>query len=463
MPDAVPKLASGRLETLPLRGSGPAHDWAASLLADLGVRVARLPGPLSAPAEIEWAGSGAMALTGRADGAPLPAPGPLASCARGAALALEALSDWQGDPLDGAALLGERAALLGFARRGRIAPGGACRLLRARDGWIALQLARPDDVAALPAWLECELAPGEPGAEPWGAVEAALRGRALADLVARARLLGLPAAASAPLPSPPPPWLRVALRAGAAAPRPPSARPRVVDLSSLWAGPLAGSLLQRAGATLWKVESLRRPDGARAGSAPFFDLLNAGKRSAALDFEAVQGRRALRALLSRADIVLESARPRALQQLGIDAAAWLRAAPGRSWVSITGYGRREPEAGWVAFGDDAGVAAGLASATGGADAPLFCGDAIADPLAGLHAAVAACASWRAGGGHLLDLSLCDVAAAAATARVAAPAADPALVAAAPVAAAPRARRPSGRAAASGADTAALLAEAGAAC
>ena len=41
---------------------------------------------------------------------------------------------------------------------------------------------------------------------------------------------------------------------------------------------------------------------------------------------------------------------------------------------------------------------------------LFCGDAIADPLTGLHAAVAALASWSTGGGQLLDLCLRDVAA-----------------------------------------------------
>jgi crotonobetainyl-CoA:carnitine CoA-transferase CaiB-like acyl-CoA transferase len=64
---------------------------------------------------------------------------------------------------------------------------------------------------------------------------------------------------------------------------------------------------------------------------------------------------------------------------------------------------------WVAFGDDAAVAAGLAyAARDRSGTPLFCGDAIADPLTGMHAAVAAQASWRAGGGHLLDVSLRDV-------------------------------------------------------
>ena len=54
------------------------------------------------------------------------------------------------------------------------------------------------------------------------------------------------------------------------------------------------------------------------------------------------------------------------------------------------------------------MAAGLATATGSEGAPLFCADAIADPLTGLHAAVAALRSWREGGGVLLDLALRDV-------------------------------------------------------
>jgi crotonobetainyl-CoA:carnitine CoA-transferase CaiB-like acyl-CoA transferase len=136
--------------------------------------------------------------------------------------------------------------------------------------------------------------------------------------------------------------------------------------------------------------------------------MNAGKASVALDFGTEAGRLALLRLVDRADIVVESARPRALEQLGIDARARVASRRGLTWVSITGYGRREPGAHWVAFGDDAAVAAGLAAATGGAEAPLFCGDAIADPLTGLHAALAAWASWKSGGGHVLDLALRDV-------------------------------------------------------
>jgi len=180
----------------------------------------------------------------------------------------------------------------------------------------------------------------------------------------------------------------------------------VVDLSSLWAGPLCTHLLALAGAHVVKVESTSRPDGARRGPTAFFDLLNGGKRSVALDFASNEGVRALRALVDSADIVVESSRPRALRQLGISAEDIVATRPGRVWVSITGYGRDEPMGNWVAFGDDAAAAGGLVvwpDGTGGT--PIFCGDAVADPLTAMHAALAALSHWQRGGGALLDVAL----------------------------------------------------------
>jgi crotonobetainyl-CoA:carnitine CoA-transferase CaiB-like acyl-CoA transferase len=185
--------------------------------------------------------------------------------------------------------------------------------------------------------------------------------------------------------------------------------PLVVDLSSLWAGPLCSHLLQLAGARVIKVESLSRPDGARNGPADFFDLMNAGKASVALDLQSPHGRAQLQALLSKADIVIEASRPRALRQLGIHAEELLQRNPHLSWIAISGYGRGEPMENWIAYGDDAGVAAGLSQLmyeTIGEH--LIVGDAIADPLTGLHAALAAWASHLSGGGRLISLSLCEV-------------------------------------------------------
>jgi hypothetical protein len=398
-----------------------------------------------------WARSGAMALTGRAGGPPVVAPAALAVAATRDAARFCTLAQRVGATiaLDGPALLGERAALAGLTRNGRIAAGGGSRLLRSADGWVAVSLVRPDDFASIPAWLE--IATPESGTA-WECVATGVRTSPTRTLVDRARLLGLAVADAAAPPRGARPSCRILVR-GDTTERRPGACAQVVDLSSLWAGPLCAQLLQRAGARVVKVESAARPDGARAGPAAFFDLLNAGKRSVALDFGAQAGRGALQRLLAWADIVIESARPRALRQLGIDAEALVAARPGLTWVSITGYGRGEPEAEWIAYGDDAAAAAGLAVVAGrGDDGPLFCADAIADPLAGLHAAVAALDAWLAGGGALLDVSLRDAAANAIACAPEPPAPGRAEVAP------PRARAARGRARPLGADTAAVLAD-----
>jgi len=152
-----------------------------------------------------------------------------------------------------------------------------------------------------------------------------------------------------------------------------------------------------------KVETPWRPDGARCGNAAFYRLLHAGHRSLIVDPHTASGREAMAALVAAAGIVIESSRPRALARFGLDADA--AAAAGTTWVSITAYGRASDR---IGFGDDVAAGGGLVARD--ADGlPLFCGDAIADPLTGLAAAVlAACAP---GDGALLDVSMSDVAAA----------------------------------------------------
>jgi len=355
-----------------------------------------------------WAQSGAMALTGDANAPPLLVAGSVASAAEAALALLRAQAGpaWSG-PCDGGALLAERAACLGLRRRGRVSAGGSARLLRAAEGWLAVNLAREDDRAALPAWLELEARE-----LCWRDVAFRLRERPAGEWLERARWLALPVAPVAPPECTSAPAVRI-LRRGPSTRARPASRSRVLDLSSLWAGPLCTSLLQFAGAQVVKLESLRRPDGARRGPARFFDLLNAGKRSAALDFAQPEARDALAQLVERADVVIEASRPRALEQMGIDAHAWVDARPGRAWISITGYGRDGAEGNWVAFGDDAAAAGGLAAAVHSSDGdPRFCADAVADPLAGLLAAVSGLGALRSGESRLLDVSLRAVAAAA---------------------------------------------------
>ncbi len=305
------------------------------------------------------------------------------------------------DPL---VLLAERAAIWSFPPGGEISCGGGTHLLPTADGrWLAVTLARPDDEEMMPAWLEIDVS----GRDPWPTVATALAGRTATELMDRAVLLGLPVGA---LPRHPPtladPVRRTRLDDPSA---PPALRHLlVIDLSSLWAGPLCGSLLAQAGATVVKVESTRRPDGARGGPAAFFDLLNAGKRSVALDLTHPAGLEDLRRLISAADVVIEASRPRALRQLGIDADALLTTGRPRVWASITGYGRDGVDGDRVAFGDDAAVAGGLVTSDG--RRPLLCADAIADPATGLVATAAVLDALAAGGRWLLDVPMAAVAA-----------------------------------------------------
>jgi crotonobetainyl-CoA:carnitine CoA-transferase CaiB-like acyl-CoA transferase len=185
--------------------------------------------------------------------------------------------------------------------------------------------------------------------------------------------------------------------------REPRRQPLVIDLSSLWAGPLCSHLLERSGARVIRVESTHRPDPTQFAAPAFFESLNQNKQTVTVDFRSRRGARALHDLLSKADIVIEASRPRALTQLGIDAEALVRTRAGRIWLSITAYGRHPPNADWVGFGDDVAIAAGAARTT--ANGPAFFGDAVADPLTGLHAALAVIYHWQSGLGGLLDVSL----------------------------------------------------------
>lgn len=391
-------------QSLHLAGRGMATGYAHTLLESLGAGVGVSCGPDDTPPPIAWAHSGLMSLTGTADGLAQMCPVPLASCADGTIQALACIAPaGYADALPaGSALLGERAAIAGHRRNGAVSPGGSCRLLQAADGWLAVNLAREADWDSVPAWLEDERI------GTWEAVIAASASHRTAALVERARLLGLAACVSASPTTPKRSWYSATWHGRMASPAERRGPMRVVDLSSLWAGPLCSHLLQMLGARVVKVESHARPDGARGGPAEFYDLLNGGKRSVALDFDE-RGIARLHELIDWADVVIEASRPRGLRQLGVAAEDCIARRSGLTWVSITGYGRDEPECHWTAFGDDAGVAAGLSALlhemTG---LPLICGDAIADPLTGMHAALAALASHQDGGGRLLSLSLRDV-------------------------------------------------------
>jgi hypothetical protein len=301
--------------------------------------------------------------------------------------------------------ISDRAGLLQLDEPGLISANRACHLIRTADGWIAANLAREDDQELAPAWLRCD-----PEPDHWAMIERCAPDRMSDDLIADAILLGLPAAkvGEVSCESFAAPQLRMAQPSPRATPR----SLKVVDLSALWAGPMCGAILAETGADVVKVESVRRSDPTRATMPEFFGRLNGGKHERRLDFTAVGDLAELAHLFAGADIVVTSARPRAFASLGLSPEVVFAGNPSLVWVAITGYGWTGASAQRVAFGDDAAAAGGLVRWTPEGE-PHFLGDALADPVTGLTAAIGAMVAYADGGGCLVDVAMARCAAAAA--------------------------------------------------
>lgn len=318
--------------------------------------------------------------------------GPAIPLARWADRQLKALAAESGSAaiagLDGATLMGERGANNGYTINGRTSAGlGGSRLLPTRDGgWFALTLIREVDRELLPALLL------DAGIDIHdnAAIAAAVLEHECTDLVARGRDLGLPVASADEVPARPPVEV---LTHGTARTRNAAHRPLVIDLSAIWAGPLAGHLFWQMGMEVVKVESHTRPDLIRRDDPATFELINQGKANVLVDFASDAEKAELITLIRRADIVIESSRPRALRHLGIDADALVREVPGLVWLSVTGHGATGDAENWTGIGNDCGVAGGLSRALADVTGRIgYVGDAIADPLTGITAALE---GWRA--------------------------------------------------------------------
>ena len=201
---------------------------------------------------------------------------------------------------------------------------------------------------------------------------------------------------------------------------------RVVDCSTVLAGPYATMLLGDLGADVVKVEP---PDGdatrgwgppwvgddAATRTAAYALAVNRNKRSIRLDLRADAGREVLRRLLETGDVLVENFRAGGLERLGFDDATLARLNPGLIHLAITGYGPDSPDPARPGYDFVIQAESGLMSITGPADGepgagPLKVGVAMADVLAGLNGAVAILAALvareRAGtAGQRIDLSL----------------------------------------------------------
>lgn len=193
---------------------------------------------------------------------------------------------------------------------------------------------------------------------------------------------------------------------------------RVVDFSRLLPGPLATRWLVEHGAEVIKIEDPAGGDMTRwvppllddeAGSrGSLFELLNAGKKSVALDLRDPDGRAAAEALVAQADVVFESFRPGVMARYGLGPEQVRARFPRTIYASLSGWGRSGPDAGRA--GHDLGYMArsgalGLAPAVPGVQVADVGGSLGA--VAGI--ALALFRRERTGQGATLDLALGDAA------------------------------------------------------
>lgn len=199
----------------------------------------------------------------------------------------------------------------------------------------------------------------------------------------------------------------------------------VADLSRVLAGPTAAMMLADLGARVIKVERPGSGDDTRQWGPPwirggttglsssYFESANRSKESIALDFGDEGDLRIARALVGRADIVIENYRSGALERYGLDAAAVGQRNPRVVYASITGFGSG---AGAELPGYDFLVQAvgGLMSITGQPDGqpggePLKVGVAVIDLLAGKDVVMGVLAALvqreRTGRGQHIDVNL----------------------------------------------------------
>ncbi len=291
----------------------------------------------------------------------------------------------------------DRSDSLALSTPGSVSSNGSCRLLAAADGWLALNLARPEDREALPAWLCCDV-----DVEDGDAIAAMVAAGSVSDLLKQGRLLSLPVAAVGEIAvgSIEPPCVRIG--AGGEPPQ----RLRVLDLSALWAGPLCASVFAEMGADVLRLESAERAENT---SSPHYRRLNDAKNIETIAWNKPAEHLRLREELAHADVIISSARARAFVQLSFDPFAVLQSHA--VWVAVSGYGWSGEHVDRIAFGDDAAAAAGLVT-WGGDGAPRFLGDALADPITGLAAAAAALRAVAQGGGVFIDAALAHCAAGA---------------------------------------------------
>jgi crotonobetainyl-CoA:carnitine CoA-transferase CaiB-like acyl-CoA transferase len=200
---------------------------------------------------------------------------------------------------------------------------------------------------------------------------------------------------------------------------------RVLELARILAGPWAGQILADLGADVIKVERKGAGDDTRGWGPPFvpaadgshlgaayFHGTNRGKRSIELDFESEEGRRIVRKLAARSDVLIENFKVGGLAKFGLDYESLAPENPRLIYCSVTGFGQTGPYARRAGYDLMAQGIGGIMDVTGTADGePLRVGIPVSDIFTGVYSAVGILAALarreQTGRGGYVDTALVD--------------------------------------------------------
>ena len=192
----------------------------------------------------------------------------------------------------------------------------------------------------------------------------------------------------------------------------------VIDLTRVLAGPYCSMMLADMGANVIKVELPGKGDDSRGhypqvnGESAYYMNLNRNKRSMTLNLKSEDGKRILRELVKKADILLENYRPGVMEKLGLGYEDLKKINPGLIYGCVSGFGHYGPYSqrpGYDIIGQAMG---GLMSTTGwpGGD-PTRSGTALSDVMGGISLTVGVLAAYinkeKTGEGQMVDVSLVD--------------------------------------------------------
>lgn len=193
----------------------------------------------------------------------------------------------------------------------------------------------------------------------------------------------------------------------------------ILDVTRVVAGPFCAMLLADMGATVIKIENPDEPDYARTFPpfvcsdemelSAFFAQYNRNKLGLSLNLKTEDGKRLLKELVERADILIENFRPGTMDKLGLGYDVLSKINPKLVYTAISGFGRFGPNSSKPAYDNTGQAAGGLWSMNGYADrAPVRVGTIIGDLAASLYAAMGTLAALReaekTGKGQVVDIS-----------------------------------------------------------